>query len=334
MLNLENLSKSFSSVASPIVRNICLKVDSGSFTAILGENGAGKSTILKLCYGLLVPDAGNITYKGVSMDRVYDALLPGHPDMAWVDQKTEVLPYHTVAQNVEQKLRRFEEEERAVKLEFLKRFFAFENQWEEKAVNLSGGFQQRLCIARAIAEAPEVLLLDEPFSQQDPSSRMASSGLLKKINEELGTTILLASHQVQDAFQFCRELIFIDKGKIQQKGSPRELYFLSNSVSVAHFMGLANLYSGEEFELLFPEAPEAYMLPSGQRLLRPIEISARNTKVGEEQKFVVSSLVFRGQIFIVTAKHASGKEVIFNSKIAYKEGDFVYLQYRPFYSGN
>lgn len=283
MLIIDKLSKSFAEKGSPVLNNLDFRLETGSFTALLGRNGSGKSTLLRLAYGVLRPDKGTVSFEGKGMEAVYDALLPGHPEMEWVDQKMQTLDYHSVRQNIYQKIRHWEDQEATDRIDYLMEFFDLHEYTDEKAARLSGGFQQRLALARAVATKPKLLLLDEPFSQQDPQARAEAFRLLKEINSEMGTTVLIVTHQVQEALIHCKEMAFLEDGHIIQRDEPKRFYHHPSTIQLGQFCGDLNLLDQSKFEQLFPDEKTFSPLPNGNYLLRP-------------SAFFVSSKAFAGAI--------------------------------------
>jgi|GEM_PF-1176485 len=268
MLRFKNVSKSYGETAENVLEGFDLTIQKGDFLAILGPNGAGKSTLLKLAYGLLIPDEGTIEFESQSMQIAYDALLPGHPEMEWVDQKMETLPYHTVEENVRQKMRRWEFAEREQRLEFIRDFFELKDCWSMKAAKLSGGFQQRLALARAICVEPKFLLLDEPFSQLDPAAKRTSFAFLKKINQEMKTTILMVTHQVEEALFHAKEGAFLCAGKLIQKEAARSFYLHPKNRALAQFCGEISFLDQKDGKALFPTL-ELPTMEDGTIAIRP-----------------------------------------------------------------
>lgn len=272
MLQFNNVSKSYAESDKKVVCHCDLTIEQGDFLAILGPNGAGKSTLLKLAYGLLIPDEGSVQFDGQSMDVAYEALLPGHPQMEWVDQKMETLPWHTVEENIRQKLRRKDTEEQKERLAFIRSFFVLEEVWSKKAAHLSGGYQQRLALARAISIEPRMLLLDEPFSQLDPRSKNNSFSLLKKINEGLKTSILMVSHQVEEVLLHAKKAAFLQDGEIVQKDDVGAFYDFPKNRAVAEFCGEMSYLDPVEFARLFPFL-KLPVMDDGLIGLRPTQLS-------------------------------------------------------------
>ncbi|HEX4885142.1 MAG TPA: ABC transporter ATP-binding protein [Casimicrobiaceae bacterium] len=228
--------------AEPVLRDISLDIAPGEFFALLGPSGSGKSTLLRLLAGFNRAQAGRVRIGGAD---VAD-LPPWKRDVGMVFQNYALWPHLTVAQNVafgleERRWPRPRIDERVREMLDLVGLAAFAAR---RPGQLSGGQQQRVAIARTLAIAPRVLLLDEPLSNLDAKLR-ASTGLeLKRLQRRLGVTTVFVTHDQQEAMTIADRLAVLDHGVIQQAGSPRELYDAPVNRFVAEFVGSINLFPG------------------------------------------------------------------------------------------
>ena len=224
------------------VQPMDLSVEAGAFVTLLGPSGCGKTTTLRMVAGLAQPSAGDILIKGA---RVND--VPIHRrNLGIVFQNYALFPHKTVFDNVAfgLKYRKVAKSEvtkrvgRALELVQLPQMAdRFPNQ-------LSGGQQQRIALARAIVVEPDVLLLDEPLSALDANLREEMRVELKKIQHQLGITTLFVTHDQSEALAMSDKIIVMNQGRIEQQGSPEEVYTRPASVFVARFLGNANLLDG------------------------------------------------------------------------------------------
>jgi iron(III) transport system ATP-binding protein len=228
--------------AEPVLRDIALAIPPGEFFALLGPSGSGKSTLLRLIAGFVQPSRGRVRIGG---EDVAD-LPPWKRDVGMVFQNYALWPHLTVAQNVafgleERRWPRARIDARVHEMLELVGLAAFASR---RPSQLSGGQQQRVAIARTLAIEPRVLLLDEPLSNLDAKLR-ASTGLeLKRLQRKLGVTTVFVTHDQQEAMTIADRLAVLDRGVIQQAGTPRELYDAPVNRFVAEFVGSINLYPG------------------------------------------------------------------------------------------
>src|SRR5690606_15066952 len=180
----------------------------GRITAIIGESGSGKSTMLKLIYGLLEPDQGEIRYRGWRVPNPREKLIPGHDAMRMVSQGFDDLnTYANVWDNVASQLPNTDLEAKHTKTENILKQLRISPLYKQRIVDLSGGEKQRVAIARALINEPEVLLMDEPFNQVDASFREFLQHDIRKIVAETGLTVVLVSHDPAEVLSMADELL-------------------------------------------------------------------------------------------------------------------------------
>ncbi|MGF1631032.1 MAG: ABC transporter ATP-binding protein [Kiloniellaceae bacterium] len=224
------------------VQPMDLSVEAGAFVTLLGPSGCGKTTTLRMVAGLAQPSAGDILIKGA---RVND--VPIHKrNLGIVFQNYALFPHKTVFDNVAFGLRY----RKVAKAEITRRVGRALDlvqlpQMADRFPNqLSGGQQQRIALARAIVVEPDVLLLDEPLSALDANLREEMRVELKKIQHQLGITTLFVTHDQSEALAMSDKIIVMNQGRIEQQGSPEEVYTRPRSLFVARFLGNANLLDG------------------------------------------------------------------------------------------
>lgn len=238
-LILQDLHKRFGD--HQVLDGLDLTVPAGSFTALLGNSGAGKTTMLRLLAGFDAPDRGTISVGGrtVSGDGVH--VLPERRRIGFVPQEGSLFPHLNVAGNIGFGLPRGRRRARAKELLELVGLEGLERRFPHQ---LSGGQQQRIALARALAIEPEVVLLDEPFAALDENLREGLREEIKRILAEAGATTLLVTHNQDEALSTADFVAVLRDGRIIQQASPHELYAHPVDVRLASFIGAANLIDG------------------------------------------------------------------------------------------
>ncbi len=236
-VGLEGLSKAFAGV--PALRDVSLDVRAGEFLTLLGPSGCGKTTLLRLIAGFEAPDAGRILLSG----RDVTALPPHQRPANTVFQHYALFPHRTVAGNVAFGLEvagvaRAEIAGRVERSLDLVRLPGF---GERRIDQLSGGQKQRVALARAVVLEPEVLLLDEPMAALDLKLRKEMQVEVKNLQERLGTTFVFVTHDQDEALIMSDRIAVINQGRIEQVGSPEELYERPRTRFVADFLAVRNL---------------------------------------------------------------------------------------------
>lgn len=208
-----------------------LKIARGSFCGIIGPNGAGKSTLVKILGGLDEATSGKIYYDGKENSK--DA----YQNMTVVFQKPYLLR-GTVFYNIAYPLmlRKVAKKEIETRVRHLAEEMAMEDLLHRKAWTLSGGEAQKVALARALVFKPALLLLDEPTANIDPASMAVMESMMKQANEKEGTTILLVTHHIQQAKRLCKDIVFMDKGKVEEFGEAREVIFSSRNIKTKRFI--------------------------------------------------------------------------------------------------
>jgi len=238
-VTLKNVSKSFGDEVG--VADVSLMIPDGAFVVLLGPTGAGKTTTLRLISGLETPDAGEITIG----DRSVSGETPAQRDVAMVFQQYSLYPHMTVRENLEfplkspilktpaAEIKRIVEEV-AAKL-------SISHKLNNKATELSGGEMQRVSIGRALVRNPSIYLMDEPLSSLDAKLRSDLRIELKRIQAELGATMLYVTHDQVEAMTMATHVGVLDNGKLVQFGTPREIYEQPVSEYVATRLGLPRI---------------------------------------------------------------------------------------------
>ncbi len=297
IIKLENISKSFGE--EDILENFSMEIARHEFVTILGPSGCGKTTTLRLIGGFERPDSGRILFDGEDITN----LPPYKRRLNTVFQKYALFPHMDVFHNVAfglsiQKMDKQIIKEKVHNILKLVNLSGFENR---NITSLSGGQQQRIAIARALVNEPEVLLLDEPLGALDLKLRQEMQLELKKIQKKLGITFIYVTHDQEEALTMSDEVIVMNGGKIQQKGTPVDIYNEPKNAFVAGFIGESNIIDGiMKKDLLVHFAGQDFVcLDSGfdENELVDVVIRPEDIKFDKEKgkiKGVVQSVVFKG----------------------------------------
>jgi putative spermidine/putrescine transport system ATP-binding protein len=216
-----------------------LAVGDGEFFTLLGPSGSGKTTTLRVIAGFEQPDEGRVTLGGVDITRQ----PPYARDVNTVFQDYALFPHMTVAENVGYglKVKGMARRERAAQVEEVLRMVRLGDYGRRKPVQLSGGQRQRVALARAIVNRPKVLLLDEPLGALDLKLRQEMQVFLKALQQDLGMTFIYVTHDQEEALTMSDHLAVFNDGRIEQVGSPAEVYERPATEFVAGFVGTSNI---------------------------------------------------------------------------------------------
>lgn len=279
-LNIElvDVSKRFGS-GGPVVANVDLTMQAGSFVTLLGPSGSGKTTTLNMIAGLESVSSGEIRFDGNNVSKV-----PAHKrNLGMLFQNYALFPNMTVSQNVEYPLkerRTPKTQRRTLVSEFLN-LVQLESKKDLYPSQLSGGQQQRVALARSIVFSPRALLLDEPLSALDKNLRGALQLEMRKIHREVGSTFIFVTHDQEEAMTLSDTIVLFREGGIAQIGDPETLYRRPNSLFAAQFLGESNVFEvqvdgewvsyGQDKWTIVAEAkaPGTEDSPDGQLVVRP-----------------------------------------------------------------
>ena len=223
MLKVRDLSFAYTPEI-PVLEGISFDLEQGAHLCVMGESGCGKSTLLKALYGLLDLDGGSISWKEKNVLGPAYNLVPGMPFFKFVAQESDLMPFTTVADNVARYLSRIDMEESQKRTEELLEVIGMTHFADTKVKNLSGGQKQRVALARALARNPELLLLDEPFSQVDNFKKNVLRRSLFRYLKEKNIACVVATHDSEDALSFSDKMLVIKQNRLEALGSPRDLF--------------------------------------------------------------------------------------------------------------
>lgn len=251
-VRLTSIQKSFAKTA--VLHSISLDIASGEFISLLGASGCGKTTLLRIVAGLESVTAGAVEIDG----RDVTGLPPEKRDIAMMFQSYALLPHLSVAENVRFPLRMRgigNREEQAERVKAALETVQLGHLAERKPRQLSGGQQQRVALARAIVSKPKVLLLDEPLSNLDARLREDMQVELIEIHQRLGLTTIFVTHDQEEALSLSDRIVLLNAGRIEQEGTPAQIYSQPATGFASNFIGSANLLPAEIVE--GPDGPVA-----------------------------------------------------------------------------
>ncbi|GAA0779819.1 hypothetical protein GCM10008908_39120 [Clostridium subterminale] len=232
-LELKNIY--FSIGNKEILKNINLTIEDGEFFSILGPSGAGKTTIFKTITGAILPNKGELIVDG----EIINYLPMEKRNVVMVHQGNQLFPHMTVRENVEfgLKMRKFPRKYIEDKVKFLVEFFNMSEHMKKYPHQLSGGQQQLIALMRALAIDPKVLLLDEPFTGLDNNLKHYIKDYLMKIQKQFRITIIMITHEKEDAFSMSSSIAFLFKGSIALVGKTENLNRLTNISCIDEYLG-------------------------------------------------------------------------------------------------
>jgi putative spermidine/putrescine transport system ATP-binding protein len=240
-LALSNISKHYTGIAA--VQDFNLNVEKGEFVSFLGPSGCGKTTTLRMIAGFEIPTTGKVTID----DADITDKAPNQRNVGMVFQAYALFPNMNVAQNIGFGLRIRRESKAAIKktVEEMLALIHLEQKGNSYPHQLSGGQQQRVALARALANHPQVLLLDEPLSALDAKIRVSLRAEIRAIQRKLGITAIYVTHDQEEALSISDRIVVMYEGKIEQVGTPFEIYNFPQTAFVASFVGTLNTTTAE-----------------------------------------------------------------------------------------
>jgi sulfate transport system ATP-binding protein len=285
-IHIRNVSKQFGSFVA--VNDVNLEVPDGSLLALLGPSGSGKTTLLRIIAGLEVADRGSIVHDGIDMtDRAARERQVG-----FVFQHYALFRHMTIEDNIGYGLRvrgvkKAERRERVHELLKLIRLDSFGSRYPSQ---LSGGQRQRVALARALAARPKVLLLDEPFGALDAKVRAELRQWLRRLHEEIHVTSVFVTHDQEEAFEVSDRVVVMNEGRVEQVGTPAEVFEHPANAFVMDFLGNVNVFHGRVekgkavapgLEVAYPDYPHADPVAAAV-YVRPHEFTIEPRRNGSE----------------------------------------------------
>ena len=271
-LELKEIKKSFTE-GEAVLDNISLEISKGEFITLLGSSGCGKTTTLRIIAGLEQPDAGSVWLDG----REVTGLEPNQRDVNTVFQNYALFPHMNVAENIGYglKLKKVPKSEIKKKVSQMLELVQLEGYEKRKPSELSGGQKQRVAIARALVNNPKVLLLDEPLGALDLQLRRAMQIELKHLQKKLGITFIYITHDQEEAINMSDRIAVMKDGRIDQIGTPDEIYNHPKTSYVATFVGNANILHGVAESI---QGENAIVKIGNDRVIVKLETSQQDTE--------------------------------------------------------
>lgn len=295
---LQNISMSFD--GESVLKNFNLSIRDGEFVTLLGPSGCGKTTTLRIIGGFVKPDAGDVFFNGQKITQV----PPHKREVNTIFQKYALFPHLNVYDNVAFGMRVHGKSESRIKKTVHEMLHMVNlDGFAHRNVNLlSGGQQQRVAIARALANEPKVLLLDEPLGALDLKLRKDMQVELKKIQQQTGITFVFVTHDQEEALSMSDTVVVMDKGVIQQIGTPQDIYNEPENAFVADFIGESNILDGVMHEDFLAEfaGQKFRCVDKGFRPDEPVDVVIRPEDIdvvepdGGHLSGTVTSVNFRG----------------------------------------
>ncbi len=287
-----------------VLNNINLTINDSEFITILGPSGCGKSTILRLITGLEKPDAGNIIIDG----KVVNHKVPKERQIGMVFQQYALFPNLNVLENIAFGLR----VQKLTETELRKRVYdmislvGLEDKVNQYPAQLSGGQQQRVALARSLVVRPKVLLLDEPLSALDAQIRKNLQIQLRDIQQQLNTTMVLVTHDQEEAMNVSDRIVVMNQGRIEQIGTPTEIYTHPQSTFIANFIGNYNVLSKDQLSIVLGEPVS---MDGKQFAIRPEVVSFQLKAHSYNTTGVVSGIRMKGAIVQIEV-NVHGEQIV------------------------
>jgi spermidine/putrescine transport system ATP-binding protein len=324
VITIDHVVKRFGSVVA--VDDADFAIERGEFFSLLGPSGCGKTTTLRMIAGFEQPSSGRILLEGKDVSRV----PPYRRNVNTVFQHYALFPHMSVADNVAfgPRSKNVGARETARRVDELLAVVRLASFADRKPAQLSGGQQQRVALARALANHPSALLLDEPLGALDLKLRQAMQIELKRIQREVGITFIYVTHDQEEALTMSDRIAVMNEGRVEQIGTPEEIYHSPTSVFVANFIGVANLLpatvlqsNGRESvvvvagDRVFPVVAGAWILPPGSRatvMVRPERLRLSEAAPADcaSVPLTLQHAIFQGPVVRCTLQAADGTDVV------------------------
>lgn len=333
IIELRHISKVYSDNGFKAVDDFNLEVKRGEFVTFLGPSGCGKTTTLRMIAGFEMPTSGEILLNGEDISQLPANKRP----INTVFQRYALFPHMNIYDNIAfgLKLKKLPKEEIRKKVKRVLDIVDLEGFENRKISTLSGGQQQRIAIARALVNEPEILMLDEPLGALDLKMRQEMQLELKHMHDELGITFIYVTHDQEEAVTMSDKIVVLSEGRIQQIGTPEDIYNEPQNAFVADFIGESNIFKGimtghmkvrfcgGEF-IGMDDVPEGTLVDV---VVRPEDVIITKPEDGIVEGEVVS-VIFKGMHYEVTVE--SGKyEMVIRTTKCYSVGERIGMKLEP-----
>jgi len=332
-LELDRVGKQFG--AQSVVDDFSLAVGKGEFISFLGPSGCGKTTTLQMIAGFLDPSRGAIRLEGEDLTAVH----PAKRGLGIVFQSYALFPHMTAAENVAfgLEMRKVPRTERAERVRAALAMVGLAGYEDSHPRRMSGGQQQRVALARALVIRPSVLLLDEPLSNLDAKLREEMQIELRQIQRTLGTTTILVTHDQNEAMSLSDRIVVMSQGRIEQIGTPQEIYERPASAFVSQFLGKTNDFAATIDRTAVPARLVAgsWSAPAPAGLSGPVTISIRPERIGFGDAGLNAKIVtrvFQGNHWLFQCESEAGLAIVIRQNDGHAqpaEGDAVRLVWKP-----
>ena len=320
IIELRNISKQYED--NKVLDNLSLNIRKNEFVTLLGPSGCGKTTTLKIIAGFENADSGCVMFKNEDISNI----PPNKRQLNTVFQKYSLFPHMNVYENIAfgLKLKKLPKDEIDTKVKNMLRMVSLSGFEKRSIDSLSGGQQQRVAIARALVNEPEVLLLDEPLGALDLKLRKEMQLELKNIQQKLGITFIFVTHDQEEALTMSDTIVVMNKGLIQQKGTPEDIYNEPANAFVADFIGESNILDGvmvQDFKVIFANR-EFDCVDKGFEANEDIDVVIRPEDIkivkAEEGmlKGTVKSVIFKGVHYEMVVEENNRTWILHNTKFA------------------
>lgn len=321
MLDIKISSFSYTSKDGNLVlKDVSFSLAPGEHLAVLGESGCGKSTLLHLIYGLLSLQDGKISYKKKQLLGPTHNLIPGEPFMKMVSQELDIMPYISVTENIASHLDRNDVVKDNKRVEELLDIVQLQPFKDKKVKQLSGGQKQRVAIAKALAQKPEILLLDEPFSNIDTFLKNKLRRSLFNYTRTQNITCIIATHDSEEALSFTDKILILKNGHVVRIDTPKVIYNNLEDKYQGSFFGEVSII---DKGLL----PYGENIPSSKSATNNYIVLPHQLCISKEKSLLLVVIVnsfYKGGFYLIEASH-NNKTIYFNHTNALKKESKQYL---------
>ncbi len=301
-LNIENLIK-FYSKDDPLIKDLNFSVNKGEFVSFIGESGSGKTTFLKCLAGLEKINSGKITLNNRVLDDKTTFVKPNHRKIGFIFQDYPLFPHLSVLENL--KINLDDEYEKNIK--YYVELTSLDNLLNRYPHELSGGEQQRVCITRALIREPDLLLMDEPFSNLDVSIKSKIQSEVYKILKSTNTTTILVTHDIKDTFDISDRILVFKAGIVQQYDKPEEMYCNPVNCYCAKILG--------DLNRIHIDGKELYIRPEKIKI---VDKSEHKIKV-EKTSFIGKEYKIKGTL--------NKDEIYFYNSVPIKDTNYLFIDF-------
>ena len=320
IIELKNIDKTYGD--NNVLNNLSLDIKKNEFLTLLGPSGCGKTTTLKIIAGFEYADEGKVLFEEKDINDV----PPYERQINTVFQKYALFPHMNVYDNIAfgLNIKKVPKDEIKTRVKQMLKLVALEGFEKRSVDSLSGGQQQRIAIARALINEPKVLLLDEPLGALDLKLRQEMQTELKNIQQKLGITFVFVTHDQEEALTMSDTIIVMNKGKIQQMGTPEDIYNEPENSFVARFIGESNIFDGimhDDYKVEFCERDFTCVDKGFEKeeeievVIRPEDIKMVEPSKGMLRGTVIST-VFKGVHYEIKVEENNREWILHNTKNA------------------